>query len=136
MSASIKNIRSATPAEWDNIWQECDYSTYFHSKEWAEIWNIYTKGKMHPDPKLVIFTDGKKALLPLSYQRRVKGLVKNYVSSPAGTFGGWISTDGLTIEHGRLLANYLTEKLGNLVWRFNPYDELVFKLGLEITEDD
>lgn len=136
MSISIKNIRSATPTEWDYIWQQCDYSTYFHSGEWAEIWNIYTKGKMRPDPKLVIFTDGKKALLPLSYQRSLKGLAKNYISSPAGTFGGWISADDISVGHAVLMSKFLTKKLGNLVWRINPYDELVFKSGVQASEDD
>jgi len=136
MSISIKNIRSATASEWDDIWSECDYATYFHSREWAEIWNSYTEGKMHPDPKLVIFTDGKKAILALSYQKNLKGLMKNYISSPAGTFGGWISTDDLTVEHGKLLTNYLVGKLENLVWRINPYDKLVPRNGIKSTKDD
>ena len=136
MSISIKNIRSATASEWDHIWKECDYSTYFHSREWAEIWNRYTKGKMRPDPKLIMFTDGKKAILPLSYRKTLKGLVKSYISSPAGTFGGWISTDELTVEHGKLLTNYLVDKHKNLFWRLNPYDRLAARNGIKITEND
>ncbi len=42
------------------------YSTYFHSSEWAEIWSKYTKRKMGLAPFLVLFSDGKKALLPFS----------------------------------------------------------------------
>ncbi len=136
MSIFIKNIRLATASEWDHIWGECDYSTYFHSREWAEIWNRYTEGKMYPDPKLVMFTDGEKAVLPLSYRKTLKGLVKSYISSPAGTFGGWISVDELTVEHGKLLTNYLVGKLGHLVWRINPYDRLVPRNWIKSTKDD
>lgn len=136
MSISIKNIRSATSAEWDYIWQKCDYSTYFHSREWAEIWNVYTKGKMRPDPKLVIFSDKKKALLPLSYQKSLKGLIKNYISSPAGTFGGWISADDIDVEHATLLTRFLTKKIGNLVWRLNPYDKPAFKCAVKASIED
>lgn len=136
MSVSIKNIRSAKNGEWDHIWRGCDYATYFHSREWAEIWNTYTKGKMCPDPKLVIFTDGKKALLPLSYQNNLKGLIKNYISSPAGTFGGWISVDGIDTNHAILLTKFLNEKLSSLVWRINPYDGLISELGVQASEYD
>lgn len=136
MSISINNIRLATMSEWDDIWRGCDYATYFHSREWAEIWNSYTEGKMHPDPKLVTFTDGKKALLPLSYRKTLKGMARTYISSPAGTFGGWISTDELNVEHGKLLTNYLVEELGSLVWRINPFDSNVTNIAVPNTISD
>ncbi len=136
MKVSIQNILSASSIEWDEIWKKCDYSTYFHSREWSEIWSAYTGGRMKPDPKLLVFSDYKKALLPLSSQKNFKGLTKSYISSPAGTFGGWISTDDLDAEHGVLLAGYLTKRLGNLFWRFNPYDTLVFQAGVSANKDD
>lgn len=136
MRVSIISIRSAKQDEWDQIWQGCDYSTYFHSREWAEIWKIYTKGLMCPDPKLVLFSDGKKVLLPLSSQKGYMGLIKTYLSSPAGTFGGWISTDELSIKHAILLSEYLTKKVGNLIWRLNPYDPLADKAVLKIAKND
>ena len=63
---SIVSVRPASISEWDMIWHECEYSTYFHSREWAEIWSKYTKRKMFLTPFLVSFSDGKKALLPFS----------------------------------------------------------------------
>lgn len=138
MEISVTNIRSANSDEWDRIWRECDYSTYFHSREWAEIWNVYTKGKMSPEPIMVEFSDSKRALLPLSTFKKYKGFIRDYISSPAGTFGGWISSDELNILHTKLLIEYLT-KLSNLIWRINPYDALlsnVFKLGGDIVKDD
>jgi hypothetical protein len=136
MSLSILNVRTANPDEWDTIWRECEYSTYFHSREWSEIWNAYTDGQMRPEPKLVVFSDNKKALLPLSSLKNYKGFVAIHISSPAGTLGGWLSTDDLSVSHVYLLINYLTRKFRNLVWRLNPYDRLISKAGLEFGEKE
>ena len=75
---SIKSVRSATINEWDIIWRDCNYSTFFHSVEWAEIWSKYMRGKMTLAPSLVLFSDGKKALLPFSCLRR-NGLVQKTI---------------------------------------------------------
>ena len=66
MDIQIEQIRPALPEEWDAIWDDCSYATYFHSREWAEIWSCYTQGDLRPNPLLVLFSDGKEALLPLS----------------------------------------------------------------------
>ncbi|AFY81405.1 lipid II:glycine glycyltransferase FemX [Oscillatoria acuminata] len=122
MNLSILTIREATADEWDNLWKDCDYATYFQSREWAEIWHIYSKGKICPSPQYIEFSDGKSVLLPLSYQKKFLGLVKGYLMSPAGTFGGWISSESITFEYAHLLANYCKNQLSNLVWRINPYE--------------
>jgi CelD/BcsL family acetyltransferase involved in cellulose biosynthesis len=126
-TVTILAVRSASSDEWDAIFQACDYSTYFHSREWAEIWNVYTRNASICDPKLITFSDGKQALLPISYQKSMKGLSRRYVSSPAGTFGGWISSDKLAVAHAEILFRYMRELSGNLVWRINPYDSVVFQ---------
>lgn len=136
MSIIINKIRRASVVEWDYIWQNCDYSTYFHSQEWAKIWKGYLKRKMQPDPKLVIFNDNKKALLPLSCEPVLKGMAKRYISSPAGTFGGWISTDNIGYEHVKLLADFLTLKLSNIIWRINPYAPFAIDLNLASARPD
>lgn len=136
-SISIADVCSASPDTWDKIWRECDYATYFHSREWAEIWSNHTQGKIFPKPKLVTFSDGKTALIPLSARKLYWGLVTDYISSVEGGFGGWISTDQLQLEHAALLVDYLTARNRiNLVWRLNPYDELVFKAQPPSVWDD
>ena len=125
MDIRISSIGNVNDSEWDSIWQGCEYSTYFHSREWAEIWNKYTNGKIRPTPFLFRFSDGKTALLPFSCKRILRGLAKQYISSPAGTFGGWISKDGLNINHGKLLVDHICKKFGSIIWRLNPYDEIV-----------
>jgi hypothetical protein len=124
MSLSILDVRAADPEDWDEIWRGCGHSTYFHSREWAEIWNAYTKGAMRPEPRSIEFSDGKRAIIPLSVKSGGWGLQKQYVSSPAWTFGGWLCTDDLEAAHASLLGRYMTERLGNLFWRLNPYDGL------------
>src|SRR4030042_4726078 len=123
----ILNIQPANVNEWDEMWQKCDYSTYYHSRQWAEIVNAYTRGEITPEPKIIIFSDGKRVLIPLLSQKKYLGLIKDYYSSYDGTYGGQISDDQLTPEHTSLIKNYLTKELGDLRWRINPFDELAVK---------
>ena len=125
MKLRINKIRKAVPDQWDAIWRNCDYATYFHSREWAEIWSVSSNGKIVLDPRFIQFSDGKKALIPLSYQKR--NLFKYYESSVGGTFGGWISADSLELDHAHLLADHMLREYGELCWLINPYDEMIFK---------
>ena len=75
---------------------------------------------MQPEPKLAEFSDGKLALLPLSSIKTRLGLTKTYYSSPAGTFGGWISSDELESTHADQLTQFFSRRLGNYVWCLNP----------------
>jgi hypothetical protein len=140
-SLSIINVRLASLSEWDMIWRECVYSTYFHSREWAEIWSRYTKGKMFLTPFLIEFSDGKKALLPFSCMQRdsmssiLMGTRRLYVSSPECTYGGWLSADNLDDNHAILLLNLIKKKFGNLFWRLNPYDDIASKSDIRISDE-
>ena len=133
LTISIANVRSASDSEWDKIWHECDYSTYFHSREWADIWSCYTKRKISPTPFLIKFSDGKRALLPFSCltEEGLKpfliGTRRLYLSSAECTYGGWISSDKLEVEHAILLLNLLKQKFRNLLWRMNPYDDIAIE---------
>lgn len=132
MSLSINEERLATPDEWDHIWRNCDYATYFHSREWAEIWQRYTQGKIKPEAKLIIFSDAQSVLLTLSSRRILKGVIKQYVLSPAGTFGGWLSCEELSESHSRLLYKHIMTHYKSLIWRLNPYN--VFETNLKIKD--
>ena len=140
-SISIVSVHQASSSEWDLIWRECEYSTYFHSREWAEIWSKYTKRKMKSSPFLVLFSDGKKALLPFSCIKKggiaqiLMGTSRQYVSSSECTYGGWISADKLGKNHGILLSNLIKKKFNSLFWRLNPYDDIAFKSIIKITEE-
>lgn len=117
----IREIRAAQPQEWDTIWSQCRYATFFHSREWAEIWRKYTAGRLRPDGRIVIFDDGREALLPFSVERKCRNMVSIFHSAPAGTFGGWVSRDDLSSSHTGALIRYLCG-LSGLYWRLNPHD--------------
>lgn len=130
MTISIDAVTTPTDAQWDAVWNECDQATYFHSSEWARLWSSYGEGRTRPAPKLLKFSDGRSAIIPLSYESKLGGLLSRYVSSSEGTFGGWLSREPLTLDHALLLLDWLTKRQGgNLVWRMNPYDDLAFQAG-------
>lgn len=128
MSVSIANVRPAEPHEWDAVWRGCEYATYFHSREWSEIWQGYSDGALTPDARLVTFTDGVSAVLPLTKERLARRRGVLHWSSPAGTYGGWLTSDSLGPEHADLLRSYLIESVPRLWWRVNPYDPAVDSL--------
>lgn len=135
MKIRISNSYLATPAEWDEAWCNCEYATYFHSREWAEIWQVASSGKMWPAARVVIFSDGQKAVLPFSSrEQRAMDQGKEYVSSPEGTYGGWISSSNLSLKHAQLLTGYMLNKCGTVLWRVNPYDPNVFNTGIKPTD--
>ena len=117
----LDEIRPATSEEWDRLWANCDYGTYFHSREWAEIWSEYTKGYNKPFPHIALFSDSTSALFPFTVQIRKKA-IKNFFLTAEGQFGNWISETELTQDHVNHLLKYLMDEFGNLVWRWNPYD--------------
>lgn len=136
MDIEIADLRAATVSEWKYIWEDCDYATYFHSHEWAMIWQKYTRGKTKPMSTLITFSDGRNALLPFSRQSVFLGWIKRYISSPAGTFGGWLSLDELSAEHGRLLYEHILANHPNLIWRLNPFDSIAMNIKSEVASPD
>jgi len=127
---TTQHVSTATTNDWASFWSDSDSATYFHSPEWAEIWSQHSRGRVRPAPRLVTFSDGRQALLPLSFERRLGGLLSRYVSSPEATFGGWLTREPLTLSHAEQLFDWLMHAHGrSLVWRLNPYDELCFEAG-------
>jgi len=114
--------RAATAAEWDAVFTACDHATFFHSRDWAEVWQRYTGGKVEPAAWSVSFSDGSTAFLPGSRTRMRPGLSRRYISSPADTYGGWLSTDELTVEHRELLVAHIRRRMPNLSLRVNPFE--------------
>jgi len=125
--------RAALAHEWDAAWRDCPYATYFHSREWSELWRSYTGGAMRPAARLVTFSDGATAVLTLTRQRLRRGLRSRWLSAPAGTFGGWLAGGGtsdvaLTREHALALHAVMT-RASEVWWRLNPYDPLAPELA-------
>jgi hypothetical protein len=117
----IVKVSGATPDQWDDVWNRCPYATFFHSREWAEAWERYTQGRMRPEPWLIHFADGMQALLPLSAVHRRWPLPTHYVSSPGGTFGGWISDTLLHAGHAAAILELACTRASSIELRLNPY---------------
>ena len=130
MKLNIARVAAATDQKWREVWRECASSTYFHSPEWARIWEFYGRGTIRPEAQLIVFSDGAEALLPWCFETKAGGLLSRYASSTQGTYGGWISSKPLTLAHGLCLVDWLTRGRRNLVWRLNPYDQLAFRAGV------
>jgi len=121
----IDIVRDATIDEWDEYWNCSESGTFFHSREWAEIWQSYSEGKIYPVPKLISFSDGKSVLLPIIRQRYYKGLIKrNALTGPAfiSKYGNWLTKDYLNNHHVSLISSFIVENFKNLTWQLNPFD--------------
>ncbi len=132
----ISNARLASTAEWDHYARECRYATFFQTPSWAKLWESYTNRRIRGDARVIEFSDGRTALLPFSCEMGGGGLLRKYLSSPAGTFGGWLSLDSLSEVHGGLLFRHILRNYRNLVWRVNPYNDQELKLGLKGARED
>lgn len=120
---SISDVTPATAAEWDAVYRACDHATYFHSPRWAQYWGRLRKKPEIPVARVVRFSDGKRAVVPLTRKARASGLLDLLASATDGMFGGWISCDDLGEEHAMLLTDYLLDGLEcSLSWRVSPYD--------------
>jgi lipid II:glycine glycyltransferase (peptidoglycan interpeptide bridge formation enzyme) len=129
---TLRIVKTWVPSagEWDDAWRDCPYSTYFHSREWAEIWADYSHGKISPAPLGVALSDGTQIVLSFSKEKIFKGLITRYISSPAGTFGGWLSRTSLDQRQQELLMTLITNRFPDLMWRFNPYEKVLHAGGL------
>ncbi len=136
MKIEITEKRTASDTEWDDYWGKCEYATYFHSREWSEVWCEYTDGYMRKCPQIYTFTDGVQALLPLTVAGRWP--LTEALLSPAGTYGGWLArpSDQVRSEHIGCLARDLQKNHGNIVWRQSPIDPLVGNLSVKGMKKD
>ena len=124
----IESVTRTSEEEWDATWLRCGYSTYFHSREWANTWCRYSGGRIRPDPRTLIFSDGRRAVLPVSVRQSRRALPKRFLSSPAGTFGGWLATEQLGDVHGEHLFSYVRRELRNITLIQNPFDAIAARL--------
>jgi len=134
MPLSIIKEQYTDTALWDAAARACPYATFFHSSHWAAVFCEYTGNAMEPSGRLITFSDRKTAVLTLCRQKKA-GILTSFVSSPAGTYGGWVSADELGEEHTRLLAKRLAA-FGNIEWRENPFDPVLRTVEIPASVDD
>jgi hypothetical protein len=140
MDASAARLDRPTRAEWEATWRECHYATFFQSPAWAELWERVSDGQTRCTPERLTFPNGHRAILPLCFEHKLRGLLSRHVASPQATFGGWITKDALDLKQASVLLQHtLARRQTSLVWRMNPYDKLMLlagkQLGLECKRD-
>jgi hypothetical protein len=131
----ITSCRTASIEEWDSVCRECDHATFFHTHWWASVFCNAKNDRMEKAAQVVAFSDGLSAVVPLTRKRFPGKLLSVYWSSPANTYGGWLSTLPLTMEHGRLLINHLLS-FPDIVWRENPYNPYINALDIPRSVED
>lgn len=117
MNLRVEKFRVAGDREWDRLWAACDYATYFHSREWAEIWQGYNDGECRPPAYLLRFSDGKTALLPLAWYSHLQ----TYYSTLPSSYGGLLAREPLETAHFDATIAFVRETLGALFIRVNPF---------------
>ena len=117
---SISVVGPASAAAWDAALEASPHAAFFHSRSWAEIWQAASSNRVRPEPLRIRFCDGASAIVPLCFDA-VTGF---HVSSPGGTYGGWLSETTLRKEHAEAVARHLVREYPALTWRLNPINEL------------
>ncbi len=108
--------------EWQKVVNQCRTATFFHTPAWYKVFSA-TYPAMKIATKKFLFDDGNVAVFPLMQQKIMRGLGKQYLSSPAGCYGGWINDHPLTVEQVSALLDWTAQYFKNIVWRINPLDE-------------
>ncbi len=130
----VDDVRKATDEEWNRFFKETPYATFFHSPAWSRVWSIY-RDDMEPSPRLVRFDEGTEALLPLTIAKRWGGTVRAHISSPAGTYGGWLAPSSLDASQREAIEQVIVG-LGEVKWRVNPFAPSPSQSLLEKAQDD
>ncbi len=123
MPLTITSYQPATFEEWNAHYQHCPYATFFHSSDWMKLWHAFNP-QHQIDTRHIVFSDGKTLIVPLTFVKLYKGLIKKYSSSTAGTYGGWISKDELTAAHINLLMQWMQKTMEDIMVRVSPYAPL------------
>jgi GNAT acetyltransferase-like protein len=125
----VVSVTDATMGEWREAHASSRTATFYHGPRWAEIWEAYTNGSMKPAPRKVEFSDSRTAILGVTRQPTGVPFLARDLFSPAGTYGGWVSSDELGEKHAQALAEkILTAR--SLTWKRGPHDALALSVRL------
>lgn len=111
-------VKKASQVEWKAFTEQCESATFFHTLDWYLVWKTYKGYEL--ETLLFEFESGHKVLLPLASLKQTKGLTKFYMSSPAGTYGGFLTKNELLEAEKQQLRKYLKKKKWITI-RENPF---------------
>ena len=112
-------LRPATLQEWEESVGGCDAATFFHTPQWARVWEVYTDGAQIPAAQIAEFPDRTKVLIPMSATRLRWGL-ERYESTATGKYGGWLAPEALSKDRARSVWTALAAL--SVTVRQNPLD--------------
>lgn len=136
MTPRVVEARTATPQEWDDAWESCGHATFFHSRQWAEVWSDYSGGTLKPAAQTIVMDDGSRVVFVACREPLHRGVTERVLSMPAGTYGGWLGGDELSADRARALFAHARRTAPVLWWRLNPFDPAVSSLLALADEDD
>jgi len=98
-------VKKIDESEWWDFVNNCPTATFFHTPDWYRVWKEYDGNNY--EARLLILKSGKKVLLPLVFRPRLKRLIKEFFSGPAGTYGGILHMNDLSIQDIQHIEDYV-----------------------------
>lgn len=102
---------------WLKFLEGCDSATFFHTPYWYKVWKAYSGYEY--EARIYEFDNGKQVLFPLAWWKIKRGLLKRMVSSPAGTYGGWVASKTVSDEEASAILNDLKKEFSQIDIRRN-----------------
>lgn len=124
MSLTILDQRAATGREWQDAWVKCEYATPFQSPLWMSIWKEFGGQDWDAEAKRILISDGSIITIPYCTVSIFRGLSRQALLSPAGTYGGWLCDTPLTTFQQSLVIRTIKSIAPAVSWTTNPYHPL------------
>lgn len=121
MTLHIKRIINVDHNEWNSVWNDCEWSTFYESVDWFKTWDHFIPVRSHYEAFKYEFSDGVSCIIPHFTRKVMRGLRDVVEISPGGLYGGPLSTQKLSADHLELVFAYLSGKFSNLEFHQNPY---------------
>ncbi len=118
----IRSIRPAEDSEWDELVQRDASTTFFHTRTWHTV--VSKHFDLRLAPKLLLLESGQRVLLPLAIEKFAKGFGRKHISSPLGTYGGFVM-EGTVSKHEQAALLQFLGSLGSLSLRDTPYNSIL-----------
>lgn len=109
--------RRATEEEWWRHANGDSTATFFQTPYWFQVVGSHLGFKTRPI--YVELPNGKSGVFPLADRSLYKGIAREFISSPGGTYGGLVSSFELHPAELDVLENSVIERT-NFIYRVNP----------------
>jgi hypothetical protein len=119
-------FRKASEIEWLEHVNADETATFFQTPLWFAVWEKYQR--YENESVFFEFTNGKCGVFPMASRPILNGLFKEFIASPAGTYGGAVSAYELE-EYERTLLEHNIFKNRNYIYRTNPFTTSGFNRG-------